>query len=124
MEQALVNLCMNAVQAIEEAPTVDLVGEICVQAQLTNGPETMLQISVSDNGPGIPAEIEEQIFDPFFSTKDSGTGLGLSVVQRIVDDHSGTIHAESRQSGPPNSGTIFTISLPSTPLTIQQSFDH
>ncbi|MEM7127189.1 MAG: ATP-binding protein [Chloroflexota bacterium] len=120
MEQALVNLCMNAVQAIDESPQAKPSNEIHLQAQLTSSPDPTLEIIVSDNGPGIPAEILTQIFDPFFSTKESGTGLGLSVVQRIVEDHGGAIHIDSRQSCVASSGTTFTIQLPCPSANHQQ----
>ena len=69
-----------------------------------------MQVSVSDTGAGIPAEILPQIFEPFFSTKDdeNGVGLGLAVVYGIVNRHGGSIEVRSR----PGEGTTFSVLLP------------
>lgn len=102
IEKALINLCMNAIQALAGQ------GVITVAACSIDSPPTKIQIVVADNGPGIlPADLS-RIFDPFFSTKDSGIGLGLSVVQRIVEDHGGSIHVTSQE----DFGTTFTLELP------------
>ena len=65
-------------------------------------------IKISDNGAGIPAENISHIFEPFFTNKDKGTGLGLAMVYRIIKDHEGAIYIESREGA----GTDFYISLP------------
>lgn len=116
IEQALVNLCINAIQAIDQANSsqqaADLEFEIQLRAQHIGDTETKLQLLVIDNGPGIPKHVQPHIFDPFFSTKDTGTGLGLSVVQRIVEDHGGSIHLNSTD----RSGlTTFAVQLPDEP---------
>jgi two-component system nitrogen regulation sensor histidine kinase GlnL len=54
-----------------------------------------LEISVRDNGPGIPADLERHLFEPFFSTKNSGSGLGLALVAKIIGDHGGVIECET-----------------------------
>jgi signal transduction histidine kinase len=64
-------------------------------------------VTVRDTGPGIPAEDIGKVFDPFYSTRDAGTGLGLTIVHRIIDEHDGHIEVES---GP--EGTTFRVSLP------------
>ncbi len=71
------------------------------------------QITVTDDGPGIPAEVLPRIFDPFFTTKDvgEGSGLGLSIVHGIIERHGGRIRAESR----PGEGTVFRVWLPLPP---------
>lgn len=103
-KQILWNLILNAAQAFKggtgkiQIETTELVSE--------NG-NAMIKLSVSDNGPGIPESVEEKIFDPFFSTKDGGTGLGLPIVARIVDCLGGKIEVESSEKG-----AIFTILLP------------
>jgi signal transduction histidine kinase len=58
-----------------------------------------LRLAVSDNGPGIPPHLLDKIFNPFFTTKETGTGLGLAVVHRIVEAHDGTVRARNGQSG-------------------------
>ena len=72
----------------------------------TAGPH--VRLSVSDSGPGIPREVMDRIFEPLFTTKSFGVGLGLPTVRQIVEQHGGTIHVESRI----NEGSTFTIWLP------------
>ncbi len=71
-----------------------------------SGQALPLQIQILDNGPGIPAEIRDQVFDPFVSGKENGTGLGLALASKIISDHDGWISVDS---SPGN--TVFTISL-------------
>ncbi|HEX7089578.1 MAG TPA: HAMP domain-containing sensor histidine kinase, partial [Longimicrobiales bacterium] len=70
----------------------------------------IVEIAVADNGPGIPADLIGQVFEPFVTTKEpgKGTGLGLAVCARLIDAMGGTIRAES----PPHGGAVFTIILP------------
>ena len=115
MEHALVNLCMNAIQALEESESsnraVDSESEIRLRAQLATGSAGWLELNISDNGLGVPEHVQSHIFDPFYTTKDLGVGLGLSVVQRIVEDHDGSVRLHSpNQDG----GATFTIHLPGT----------
>ena len=67
-----------------------------------------VRITVSDNGPGIPEELHESVFEPLVTTKSTGTGLGLPLSRRIVEAHGGTITLRSRAGA----GTAFTIELP------------
>jgi signal transduction histidine kinase len=67
-----------------------------------------IQLSIQDSGIGIPPEDMDKLFDPFFSTKEGGIGLGLSIAHRIIDQHHGRIEVESRV----NEGTTFTITIP------------
>jgi two-component system sensor histidine kinase PilS (NtrC family) len=97
--QALWNLCLNAVEAMPEG------GELRLAAVVHR---RRLQISVADTGEGIPAAELAHVFEPFFSTKADGSGLGLALVHRIVQDHGGEIDVRSV----PGFGTIFTIDLP------------
>lgn len=95
---ALINLIRNALQAIKGKPD----GKIVVEAILVaNSPV----ITVTDNGPGIPSELMSSIFTPFFSTKSGGSGIGLSISQRIMQLHSGQISVSSV----PNVSTVFRL---------------
>lgn len=98
---ALGNLCMNALQAtMGEDPRIG------IKVHLNrNG---MLSLALSDNGCGMDRETRQHIFDPFFSTKTDGTGLGLAVVKSVLESHQGSVAVYSR----PGKGTRFRLSLP------------
>jgi signal transduction histidine kinase len=98
MRQAILNLLVNAQQAMPHG------GEITVRTE-SNGEYVRLQ--VRDNGPGIPLEHRDKIFNLYFSTKPGGTGLGLPMVKKIVEEHQGTVEVESR----PGQGAAFTLCL-------------
>ena len=68
----------------------------------------MVVISVSDNGPGIPEDLQNKLFSPSFTTKTSGMGLGLSIVKNIVENFAGKIHFETQ----PGKGTTFFLEIP------------
>jgi PAS domain S-box-containing protein len=102
LEQVFSNLVLNATQAVQR-------GQLKVTSTLADPPHQVI-ITISDSGPGIPAEVYHRIFEPFFTTKARGTGLGLTVARRIIEEHKGSIHIESIQ----NQGTSFTIKLPLT----------
>lgn len=99
MKQVILNLAINAVQAMTEP------GQIVLSAQQSGA---SVVIRVRDQGPGIPEKDLDKIFDPFFTTKDAGTGLGLSVVHRIVTQHGGTVTAQKN----PDRGMTFSLVLP------------
>lgn len=99
---ALVNLAANAVQAAGQG------ARLRVSVQETD--RGRLEIAVTDNGPGIPAELRERIFEPFFTTRPEGTGLGLAVVQTVLQAHGGSIRLENPAQG----GTRFVLELPMT----------
>jgi two-component system sensor histidine kinase HydH len=101
LTQVLLNLYINAIQAMSEG------GNLLVQAE-KKGPN--LIIDVSDTGTGIPVENLKQIFDPYFTTKNKGTGLGLAIAHKIVENHNGFIQVKSKK----NSGTTITLALPIT----------
>jgi two-component system sensor histidine kinase FlrB len=100
LASVIANMIQNAIQVCEDKP------EIEVWAGAIN--QHMMLIRVSDNGPGIPSDIIDQVFDPFFTTRAAGTGLGLAVLASVVQRHGGTVHATNRESG----GAQFTILLP------------
>jgi signal transduction histidine kinase len=99
MKQVLLNLIKNAMQAMTRG------GSLTVQTG--SGGDTVW-ISISDTGGGIPQEQINHIFEPFYTTKKKGTGLGLMIVQRIVRQHDGRIELESHVG----QGTTFRIQLP------------
>ena len=94
-EQIFVNLITNAYQAMDGRGRL----RIAIAPESQNG-RLGVGVVVEDSGPGVPAESREQIFNPFFTSKKDGVGLGLSIVAKIVDDHRGTIRLES----PPGRG--------------------
>lgn len=102
MRQAVLNLLVNAVQAVGK--------EGMVTVSTGRAPGGRVFVRVADNGPGIPQEHLGRVFDPFFTTKapGKGTGLGLSITQRIVDRLGGFISAANQ----PEVGAVFTITLP------------
>ena len=113
IHRTLVNLLLNAVQAAAERP-VDVAVSIHAvrQGDLPTGLriERPVRLRVRDNGPGIPEEIRERMFEPFVSRRPGGTGLGLAIVQRAVAAHRGAVIVDSE----PGAGTTFTIYLPAT----------
>ncbi len=98
---AVMNLLNNAVEA-----KVDDVGVITMR--LSQRDETSLQIQVQDNGSGIDSETQQRLFEPFYTTKVKGTGLGLAVVDSVIRAHSGSIKCDSKKG----EGTLFTLLLP------------
>ncbi len=104
LQQVMLNLVINAV---ESQPTGGQI-EIRLRTLPATAPTREVEIQVSDRGSGIPPEILDRIFDPFFSTKEAGTGIGLAICQRIIEDHNGTIVPQNRPQG----GSTFTVRLP------------
>ena len=102
-KRALVNLVDNAVQAMEETPGL---AERRLVVATEGGKEP--RIIVADSGPGIPPDVLPKVFDPLFSTKSFGTGLGLPTVRQIVEQHEGTVEIASRAGA----GTRVEIRLP------------
>ena len=104
MEQIFVNLLLNAIQAIEEQGTVTILSNFTSDRR-------NVAIEVSDTGCGISPENMSKIFEPFFSTKVKGTGLGLALTYGIVQKHGGHVYAFSQ----PNQGSRFIVELPIPP---------
>jgi len=98
--QALLNLYLNAIQAMPEG------GRLQINAAET---PAGLELVVRDSGSGIPADALDRIFDPYYTTKTTGTGLGLAVVQKVVEAHGGRVRVQSDQQG-----SRFTLILPRT----------
>ena len=101
MRRVIINLIENGLDSINEKG----VGDIQIRTSLE---DKMAVIHYSDTGNGIPNEIREKIFEPYFSTKKSGMGLGLAIVKRIIEEHGGSISIESIEG----KGTTFKIELP------------
>jgi signal transduction histidine kinase/putative methionine-R-sulfoxide reductase with GAF domain len=101
MKQVFLNLLLNAIQAMPGGGHLTLRGQNSEDGQ-------WIHISIQDSGIGISSENINKLFDPFFSTKEGGIGLGLSITHRIIDQHHGKIEVESA----PGKGTLFTIWLP------------
>jgi two-component system sensor histidine kinase HydH len=99
LKQVMLNLFINAQQAMAEG------GELMVRTKKIN---SNAQIQISDTGPGIGPDKIEHIFEPFFSSKHGGSGLGLATARRIVDAHNGSLTVASE----PGKGTAFTIEIP------------
>ncbi len=99
LKQVLWNLLNNAAEAAST--------EVLIRVRTPRG-EGRTVIRVIDDGCGIPAEVMERIYDPFFTTKDHGSGLGLAQVLRIIEDHGGSLRAESE----PDVGSAFTVTVP------------
>jgi signal transduction histidine kinase len=115
LEQAFVNLLINGVEAIggEGCLTVctDLVDEDNNSVRLREGSSPrFLRLKFSDTGAGIEPGNLRRVFEPFFTTKHGGTGLGLAVTRRIIEEHNGSIWVESQEG----QGTTFTVLLPAT----------
>jgi two-component system nitrogen regulation sensor histidine kinase GlnL len=105
--QVFLNLIRNGLEAMASG------GELTVRTRFERvapqcGGRAAAVAEVSDRGPGIPPEVEQQLFNPFFTTKDGGTGLGLPISVRIVEEHGGTIEVQSRVG----EGTTFRVLLP------------
>lgn len=100
IHQVLLNLFNNSADAMEE-------GEIRVRTRYDSAGE-WVELSVGDNGPGIPEAIQAKVFEPHFSMRENGHGFGLSVCYRIVEGHDGTIGVESEAG----KGSTFRIRLP------------
>jgi two-component system, NtrC family, sensor kinase len=115
MERALINLIMNAIQAMEAGGDLTIEGSVLPQS-------AGVKLSVSDTGMGIPSDIQPRIFDPFFTTKEvgRGTGMGLAITYGIIEQHGGRLHVESvkKSEEDPDAqssvrkGSTFTIWLP------------
>ena len=103
MEQLFLNLLLNAAQALEPG------GVISVDVRTD---DQAVDVSIRDTGVGIAEELLEQVFEPLFSTRSDGTGLGLTIAGRIAESHGGEIQIESRLG----EGTSVTVRLPVLPV--------
>jgi signal transduction histidine kinase len=111
IEQVIVNLVRNAVEAMEGVPAEDRLVSIRTYREGTGE-----GLAVSDTGPGVPANVAERLFEPYFTTKESGTGMGLAICRSTIEAHQGKIIAEKNsQPGPEGRhGAQFRIWLPAS----------
>ncbi|MDX1481569.1 MAG: ATP-binding protein [Woeseiaceae bacterium] len=105
VRQILHNLIRNATEALENTPDGRI--DVHVSRAEFDGVD-FVQIRVEDNGPGFPEGSENQVFDPYVTTKPKGTGLGLAIVKKLVEEHVGSIRAYNRKDG----GAVVSIRLP------------
>ena len=99
LRRALLNLARNAVVAARAAATCQIGAEL---------QGNRVRIAVRDDGPGVPAELREKIFAPFFTTREKGTGLGLAFVREIVREHGSEVGVRDAPGG----GSVFSFELP------------
>ncbi|NOX76946.1 MAG: HAMP domain-containing histidine kinase, partial [Gammaproteobacteria bacterium] len=102
LHSALLNLANNAIQAMGQGGTLRL--------QARPGVCGTVDLTVADDGPGVPEDIREKLFQPFFTTRSDGTGLGLAVVQAVARSHGGSVRLESPGAGA--RGSVFVVQLP------------
>jgi hypothetical protein len=114
LQQVIVNLCRNAAQAMGEAGRIDVSADaqdLRAARVFTSGelePGAYARIAVSDAGPGFGEDVAKRLFEPFFTTRPAGTGLGLATVRKIVSDHDGAVDVAST----PGKGSRFEVWLP------------
>jgi two-component system sensor histidine kinase HydH len=113
LEQAFLNLFLNAIEAMRPDGVLNVATELQVGEPQTPfplpGPKPMqLRVTIHDTGTGIPPENLGRLFEPFFTTKQNGTGLGLPITRRIIEEHRGTINVVSEL----NKGTTFSVVFP------------
>jgi two-component system nitrogen regulation sensor histidine kinase GlnL len=98
LEQVLLNVLLNGLEAMPDG------GRLTVRGKREDGAAS---IEVTDTGPGIPDDLQRRIFDPYFTTKSTGSGMGLAICEKIMEQHGGRVHFAT---GP--RGTTFTLALP------------
>ena len=103
LQQVIINLVVNAIDAMKDSPSEKRTISI-----RTSGVENFAELSVSDHGPGIPEDKLKEVFEPFFTSKAEGMGMGLSIARTIIEAHNGRIWAENRDHG----GASFRLRLP------------
>ena len=108
LQQVIWNLVLNALQEMTNSGRLTIATGVRTNRSGGEVEQKLAEISIADTGPGILRENQGKVFDPFFTTKDQGTGLGLTIVHRIVEDYGGRIFLESDG----RSGTIFTLHFP------------
>lgn len=109
LAQAFGNILKNAAEALSARPENDeTIGHIAVGLRRLD--DAQVEITFRDNGPGFPADVKQQLLEPYVTAKEGGTGLGLAIVNRVIMDHSGTINLQNRPDGQP--GAFVRVVLP------------
>jgi two-component system sensor histidine kinase AtoS len=111
--QVFTNLLTNAFEALDGQGVIAITAAVApleTDPAVAHAPTPTVVVEVADNGPGVPAELTDRIFNPFFTSKPQGTGLGLAIVSKIVDAHDGRIDVSSS----PEAGARFRITVPIT----------
>jgi two-component system sensor histidine kinase DctS len=106
LEQVLLNLTRNGIEAMQHVPPPRRI--LRIVAALSDDSPAQVLVSISDQGQGIPADVAERLFSPFYSTKAEGMGMGLNISRSAIEFHGGTLTYQDN----PNGGTIFRFSLP------------
>jgi nitrogen fixation/metabolism regulation signal transduction histidine kinase len=113
LRQLLHNLIKNAQEAGLESSKQHQIARIDIGgATLSDGARSWYELSISDNGPGIPDTLRDRLFEPYTTSKSKGTGLGLAIVKKIVEEHGGNIRAENRRGDAGQSGTTMRVRFP------------
>jgi signal transduction histidine kinase len=99
VKQSLINIVKNAMEVMPDGGNLDIKTTICAQ---------FICIQISDSGPGIDPQIQDKLFNPFFSTKEKGSGLGLAMTKKTIEDLGGEVELKSKKG----EGTTVTLSLP------------
>ena len=103
---AFLNLLLNAVEAMPSGGRLRVSTEV---VDGSSGPE-VIRVRIADDGPGVPSDLRDRIFEPFFSTKDGGTGFGLALAQQTVEEHTGRLTLAESNEG--HGGAVFIVELP------------
>jgi signal transduction histidine kinase len=125
LRQLFLNLLCNALDTLPQGGNIRITAAESQRAsgqsdepasrQCANPSMSWITITVADNGPGVPKDLGDRIFEPYVSTKDTGVGLGLAICRRIVHSHGGQIIATDAPEG----GAVFTVQLPTSALSSQ-----
>jgi signal transduction histidine kinase/CheY-like chemotaxis protein len=119
MNQVMNNLMINADQAMENGGTIQVAIDnqvVAAQDEMSLKEGRYVRIRITDHGPGIPDAVIHKIFDPYFTTKEQGSGLGLATVYSIIKNHDGLVGVENKEGG----GTSFVVYLPSSENGVPQ----
>jgi signal transduction histidine kinase len=107
MKQVFLNLILNAVQAMPQGGQLRIATAL-KREEVGGSTAPLVEIAIQDTGEGMAEDVKRNIFEPFFSTKEEGIGLGLSIAQRIVEEHRGGIFVDTA----PGKGTTFFLRFP------------